>query len=300
MNFRSFFMMAVAIVGCGLSASYAITGCSPKTVIDDDGGTQTCMETSAVAGQGCPCDPMTYKAKACYEGPTGSLGPGRACKSGTRKCDPSGVLTACEGQVLPGMEVCNALDDDCNGRIDDLAGNEPVIADLSEAGLDPPIEAGVQCYVNGAQGLCAAGHYGCNSMGKKDCVALISVDPDGGTSPYTEVCNTLDDDCNGTVDDVDFTGQTCMVMYDDGGSPKGECANGKRDCVQGLDSCVGPKPAMETCNGKDDNCNGKYDENICPCGSACPVNSNSWCCVYQNTCYNFGSKIGNPYVCYQQ
>src|SRR5581483_2567661 len=197
----------------------------------DDGGMQVCMETSAGPGQGCPCDPATYKAKSCYEGPTGTLGPGRACKSGTRKCDPSGVLTACEGQVLPGNETCNGVDDDCNGKIDDIASNEPIITDLSEAGLDPPIEAGVQCYVNGQQGLCAAGHYGCNMQNMKDCLPLLTLDPDGGMSPYMEVCNGVDDDCNGTVDDVNYQGQTCQATFPDGGSPKGECANSQLACV---------------------------------------------------------------------
>jgi hypothetical protein len=151
--------------------------------------------------------------------------------------------------------------------------------------------------VNGQQGLCAAGHYGCNSMNQKDCVPLIKLDPDGGMSPYMEVCNTLDDDCNGTVDDVSWMGQMCMVVFDDGGSPKGECAKGTRTCIAGLDSCTGAKPMAEVCNGKDDNCNGQYDENVCPC----PCAKGQYCCVYNmqllGGCYS--QSLGMPYVCYQ-
>jgi hypothetical protein len=290
--------MAFAVIGA--TAGWGMSGCSPKTILDDDSGTtKTCMETGAGPGEGCPC-PAGYKPKACYEGPTGTLGAGRACKSGTRTCD-NGTLSACVGQVLPSDEICNMLDDDCDGRVDNIASTDPVIGDLTEASLDPPIEAGVQCYVNGQQGLCAAGHYGCNMMNQKDCVPLITLDPDGGVSPYTEICNTLDDDCNGTVDDVDFQGQKCMVTFDDGGMPKGECANGLRSCVNGLDSCVGPKPMADTtCNGKDDNCNGQYDENSCPCVNC---TKGQWCCVSGNTligaCY--GSNPGvMSWTCYQK
>ena len=297
MNLRNFVVLGIAFAGIGGTFSYGVSGCSPKTIVDDDGGnTKTCMETGAGPGEGCPC-PAGYKPKACYEGPTGTLGPGRACKSGTRKCGADGLLTACEGQMLPGEEVCNGLDDDCDGRIDNLITMDPILSDLSEAGLDPPIEAGVQCYVNGAVGLCAAGYYGCNKQNQKDCVPLVTVDPDGGMSPYTEVCNTLDDDCNGTVDDVDYQGQMCMVTFDDGGSPKGECAKGTRSCVNGLDSCVGPKPmADNNCDGKDNTCNGQYDEQGC----GCPCSQGQYCCVYMNNVYCFSQNIGNPYTCYQK
>jgi hypothetical protein len=299
MNLRNFAVLGVAFAAIGGVFSYGVSGCAPKPIVDEDGGGKTCMETGAGPGEGCPC-PSGYKPKACYEGPTGTLGPGRACKSGTRKC-VDGILTACEGQILPDPqgEVCNMVDDDCDGIIDNIKTEDPIITPLDEAGLDPPLEGGAQCYVNGATGLCAAGRYGCNKMGQKDCVAIITTDPDGGASPYTEICNTLDDDCNGTADDVDFQGQMCQVTFDDGGSPKGECAKGMRSCVNGLDSCVGPKPMSDSCNGKDDNCNGQYDESSCPCGCA----QGQWCCVSGSTPIG-GCYTSNPNVmswnCYQK
>jgi hypothetical protein len=285
---RQSFVFAVGMVMLGgfAGVSYG-SGCSPKSVVDDDAG-PVCMES----GTGCPCDPMTYKQKSCYEGPTGTLGPGRPCKSGTRKC-VDGVVSGCMDQVLPAAaETCNMIDDDCNGKIDDIASNEPIITDFTDAGLDPPIEGGAQCYVNGQQGLCAAGRYGCNMQNMKDCLAIIKLDPDGGMSPYMEICNGLDDDCNGIVDDVNYSGQSCMAMYPDGGSPKGECANSTLSCTNGVEMCPPKAPTMETCNGKDDNCDGKIDN------GACAMNG-PYCCNYQSSHFCYPNDLGSPYQCFQ-
>ncbi|MBI5528001.1 MAG: putative metal-binding motif-containing protein, partial [Deltaproteobacteria bacterium] len=66
----------------------------------------------------------------CYEGPEGSfdLKTGRGlgvCKSGQYYCweetQPDGqprVYRACRNQVVPSQEICNGLDDDCDGVVD--------------------------------------------------------------------------------------------------------------------------------------------------------------------------------------
>ena len=237
MNLRSFVVVGMGFVGLGAAFSYGASGCSPRKIAEDDSGVPVCTETSTgTAGEGCPCDPLKYKAKACYDGPIGSLGAGRACKSGTRKCNENGTLTACEGQVVPSAEICNSLDDDCDGILDNISTDDPIITDLTDGGFDPPIEGGAQCYVNGQTGLCAAGRYGCNMQNMKDCIAIVRANPDGGMSPYTEICNGWDDDCDGTKDNVDWLGQMCMVTYEDGGSPKGECSKGLHTCTGGVEA----------------------------------------------------------------
>jgi Putative metal-binding motif len=70
-------------------------------------------------------------ALACYECSTGSSigcfegGPETkdvgVCKGGTRSCDDGLYNSVCAGQVLPGAEICNSKDDDCNGLVDDGA-----------------------------------------------------------------------------------------------------------------------------------------------------------------------------------
>ncbi len=78
------------------------------------------------------------------------------------------------------METCNALDDDCDGEVDE---------DLEAAcGLD------VGACRPGAR-VCAAGEYGACQ---------------GAIGPTEELCNGLDDDCDGLVDDVAPLGGAAM------------------------------------------------------------------------------------------
>jgi len=282
-------------VGVFAAAGGAVLYCSPTSGNGDAGPGVTCKDAGAGQGEGCPCVEGKEWPKGCYEADPKTLH--GKCKSGTRTCT-NGVQSKCVGQVLPSPETCNLEDDDCDGIVDNISSSEPVITDFTEAGLDPAIEAGAQCYAQGKVGVCAAGRYGCNMDGQKDCIPLVQLDPDGGVSPYAEVCNGLDDDCDGTQDNVSWDGEKCQATYPDGGAPKGECVNGQHKCILGAEACVPGTPQNETCNGKDDNCNGQYDENVCACPCA---NKGEWCCVYSNFVSCAGSSpYGSPYTCYQK
>lgn len=81
-------------------------------------------------------------------------------------------------------------------------------------------------------------------------------------TPSPEICNGIDDDCNGKVDDNLVQTQAC-------GSNTGECRQGTqtRKCVMGAWSnwgnCIGEKiPKKEISNGKDDNCDGRIDNGV--------------------------------------
>ncbi len=65
--------------------------------------------------RGCACDAV--EPEICYRGPEGTLGIG-PCRAGLRSCE-DGAWSACEGQVVPAVDVCNDLDDDCDGAIDE-------------------------------------------------------------------------------------------------------------------------------------------------------------------------------------
>ncbi len=54
--------------------------------------------------------------------------------------------------------------------------------------------------------------------------------------------------------------------------------------------------ADNTCNGKDDNCNGQYDETACPCSCS----KGQYCCVLNMNLVGgcFSQNLGGQYVCY--
>jgi len=71
----------------------------------------------------CSCVPG--QKQPCYQGAPGTNNIG-ACKSGTQTCVEDGSAWGpCVGQVVPHYETCgNAIDDDCNGIVDDNADND--------------------------------------------------------------------------------------------------------------------------------------------------------------------------------
>jgi len=80
----------------------------------------------------------------------------------------------------------------------------------------------------------------------------------------TETCNDVDDDCDGSVDEVAGVGNGCRVA-----DAAGICAVGRFECGDGELVCVGPMPGdlEEACdNGTDDDCDGSTDED-CACES---------------------------------
>jgi Notch-like protein len=157
------------------------------------------------------------------------------CKEGQIVCQ-NGALV-CNDSTGPNVEICNGVDDDCNGQTDEG---------------DPG--GGGAC--GSATGVCTQGTFHCVS-GELVC--------QGGNAGGPEVCNGLDDNCNGVVDDNPTdVGQAC------GASNVGECKLGQTICVGGGLQCAGEVgPTTEVCNGRDDNCNGTIDDNPVDAGQPC-------------------------------
>ncbi|MCK6575676.1 hypothetical protein L6V77_31865 [Myxococcota bacterium] len=199
-------------------------------------------------------------SRTCYDGPAGTEDRG-PCRGGTATCE-GGVFGACTGQVLPAAEVCNGADDDCDGTPDDVAGAAcQCLPGMTQACYGGP--AGTA-----GRGVCRGGTQTClaDGTGFGPC--------QGEVLPQLEICNGLDDDCNGALDDPPGAGRGCE-------SGVGACARpGVLTCdpVLGLLVCsaVPGVPAVESCNGVDDDCDGRLDD-VAGLGGACRGNDGAGC-----------------------
>ena len=146
---------------------------------------------------------------------------------GQRLCSEEG-LSDCDAAV-PEAEFCDGLDNDCDADIDEE------IADIV-CGL----------------GECEQILVACLEGGPADC------DPLAGA--VEEICDGLDNDCNGEVDDA-------MAQVVCG---EGICAHEIVACEEGLPPSCDPLDGAgaEVCDGLDNDCDGDTDEDLEPlvCG----------------------------------
>ncbi|HUS31329.1 MAG TPA: MopE-related protein [Kofleriaceae bacterium] len=159
---------------------------------------------------------------------------------GIQQCNGSSGFT-CVGQT-PAAEKCDAIDNNCNGGVD-----ETFVA----AGLGSSCTAGVGACIRYGSQRCNTAQTGLV------CSAVAG-------SPSAELCNQIDDNCNGTVDEPFKTGAAALGTVCSAGL--GVCTQyGSYVCATNGASTtcsVTPNTAAmttETCNYADDNCDGVVD-----------------------------------------
>ena len=182
----------------------------------------------------------------------GESGP---CTQGSQQC-VDGILS-CIRFYEPTAEVCNGIDDNCDGTIDNG------ISQIGEA-----------CSTS-FSGPCSIGTYQCESDANGN-VAMTCL-PDVAPDSQVEVCNGSDDDCDGAADEGFNVNLSCM------GSTPACTYQGVQACNADGEVICEPLPdsdCAELCNGVDDNLNGLVDENI-PSNQPCEVGVGA--CVQQGT-----------------
>ncbi|MBL7964743.1 MAG: hypothetical protein JNM31_12975 [Flavobacteriales bacterium] len=179
------------------------------------------------------CDGMDNDCDGVID--EGDPGGGGACNTGLPGQCGQGTLVCQNGMLIcvpnsaPSLEMCDGIDNDCDGLIDE--GNPG---------------GGGACNT-GLPGQCGTGTLLCQSG------ALICV-PNG--PPTAEVCDGIDNDCDGIVDEGNpGGGGPCNT-----GLP-GQCSQGTLVCQSGMLVCVpNSSPGVEVCDGIDNDCDGIVDE----------------------------------------
>ena len=161
----------------------------------------------------------------------GSVPPNETDDDGDGLAECDGDCDDADPGTFPGAaETCNGADDDCDGTADeDFDGDGDGFADATNAA--------------------------CGALADGDCD-----DGDAAVFPGApELCNAVDDNCDGTLDeDFDLDGDG-WVDGDDA-----DCAAAWGDAVDcdDTDPAVFPLNFEDCTNGIDDNCNGLVDEDL--------------------------------------
>ena len=159
--------------------------------------------------------------------------PDGICKLGTELCE-NGIWSGCLYEVLPSDEMCDSVDNDCDGQTDEHTKDTQTSCGLTDTGA------------------CQFGQLVCQSSDQSSGADVIC---QNAVLPENEVCDGVDNDCDGQTDEELY--RHCETI----------CDVGVESCYAGeWRDCSAAQPEAEQCNGLDDNCNGLVDEELqCTC-----------------------------------
>jgi MYXO-CTERM domain-containing protein len=253
-----------------ISDSFVFEKCNGKDDDCDGQIDEDFPETQPPTGPGLVCD-------------DGKLG---ACKgTGHYICKADETGSFCNIDMpgaAVGTEVCNGLDDNCNGLIDESTPQNPLDCEPCVAqpeicdGLDNDCDMAVDELADLVDdNLPCGSDVGQCNPGLTVCVSG-TLECQGATGPFAEVCDGFDNDCDNLTDGMS---QSCYVVTgnafnsDPGSFAYGECRTGTWKCTAvknsgtpawgngNANSCIGQKvPTLEVCDGKDNDCDNVIDD----------------------------------------
>ncbi|AWV90029.1 vWA domain-containing protein [Bradymonas sediminis] len=154
-------------------------------------GTWTCNQGTDVCMPKSQCgQPLIGEGDACDNGQLGVC-----AQSGQTVCDSSGALDCSAQRVEPPETpeiTCDGLDNDCNGVVDDVVWQGDLCnpATMEATGPGPLPDNAVTSRCDMGEAFCVNAVAQCEALG-----------------PMPEVCNGIDDDCDGSVDNLNDSWQ---------------------------------------------------------------------------------------------
>ncbi len=235
--------------GAGLACNTGAAGvCSAGTTVCALGAIGC---TANVAASADVCDGLDNDCNGVTDDGFGTGAPCGVgvCAGGIVLCTPDHLATVCSTANKTSAEICDGLDNDCDGYTDGLDAD--LICPLCE------LQAGVCLAARKSAALCVAGAW----------TACGAADYTANNAAYSaaELCDGLDNTCNGATDEGNpGSGAACNTGL------HGVCAAGTTACTGGAITCSETVlPGAETCNGLDDNCNGVIDDAVVDVNLGC-------------------------------